>query len=172
MIYDKLVILNLKYTKLNNSKMKKFLFCLSFLTLGLVAVNAQCVKDAVSAEPKKACCMAKSTAAASTTTTAVASTNEADIAAEKDASIQKRQCLESGATTYFQKSVCSESGKVSWNEVKYNAESKTFVASTVMSRNLVEIQPTTEKKAEKACAGKEKAGAACCAAKKTEGKVQ
>jgi hypothetical protein len=140
--------------------MRNFLFLVAFMTLGLAGVQAQsCSK----ASEGKACCASKKSSA----TSSVSSTSEADMAAAADANIQKRTCEMSGTTTYFQKSVCSASGNVSWEEVKFDAETKKFtkVASASMEKDAV----TGEKKEVKACCASKGAGAKACAGKE-EGK--
>jgi hypothetical protein len=144
--------------------MKKLvLSCFVFLA-GFVVVNAQCAKDAASA---KACCSSKtSTAANVDTKNSAIVANAAEVAAAADATIQKRQNPESGEMSYFQKSVCSESGKISWNEVKFDESNKKFtqVASVMMEKT---AEGTKEIKKE-ACGSKD-AAKACCSAKKESG---
>ncbi|MBK9567631.1 MAG: hypothetical protein IPO37_21410 [Saprospiraceae bacterium] len=87
--------------------------------------------------------------------------------------ITKRTCEISGATSYYQKSECATSGKISWEEVQFDAEKKSFtkVASASMEKdaNGVKVEG-------KACAGKSEGKACCkkdgaksCASKKAEG---
>jgi hypothetical protein len=146
--------------------MKQLLFVFSFLMLVSFSANAQaCNKKA----DGKACCASKKAASvdASADATQVASAYmEADAVAEKNENISKRTCEKSGATTYFEKSVCSTSGKISWSEVSFDSETKTFtqVASASMEKD--ENGAKVEKKA---CAGST-SGKACCASKKASDK--
>ena len=122
--------------------------------------NAQSCNKSASAG--KACCASKKTAAVSISDsgTKVASVvMEADaVIAASNGSITKRTCEMSGTTAYYEKSVCATSGKVSWDEVQFDADKKVFtkVASASMEKD------ETGKKVEtKACAGKSE-GKACC----------
>jgi len=146
--------------------MKKILFSLVIL-LGC----------GISAQAQKACCKKGDTAAkeckAKTETTKVASYYmEADKLAEADPAIQKRVCADTGAIGYFHKNKCEKSGKITFEEVEYDAEKKEFtrVASASMERTVEvdaakvkELNATTTKKkcdkASKCCASKKKAGA-------------
>ncbi|HMP28793.1 MAG TPA: hypothetical protein PKD85_04285 [Saprospiraceae bacterium] len=144
--------------------MKKLIFSCLFLVGGFVAMNAQCSKDATAS---KSCCSSKTSTAAKTDVKDNSIVADAvEIAAAADASIQKRQNPESGEMSYFQKSVCSESGKVSWNEVKFDETTKKFtqVASVMMEKT--SEGPKEVKKS--ACCSKEEAKA-CCSSKKESG---
>ncbi len=128
-----------------------------------VSFNANAQTCNKSASAGKACCASKKSASASTDTessTKVASAvMEADAAvAASNGNITKRTCEMSGTTTYFEKSVCSTSGKVSWDEVIFDTNTKSFtkVASASMEKN-----ENGEKVPAKACAGKSE-GKACC----------
>ena len=140
--------------------MKQLFFVFSFLIVASFSANAQaCTKAA-----GKSCCAAKKTAAATSSDagTKVASVvMEADIAAAADENISKRTCEVSGTASYFQKSTCPMSGTVTWEEVQYDANAKSFtkVASAVMEKD-----ENGAKVDKKACAG-DKGGKACCAKK-------
>lgn len=109
--------------------MKNLILLFSFVLVGALSANAQSCSKATAG---KACCASKkaSTASASAST-------EADLAAEANGNITKRTCEVSGATTYYQKSVCQHSGNVSWEEVEYDSNSKSFtkVASASMEKD-------------------------------------
>ncbi len=139
--------------------MKSLFLLFSFVLVASFSANAQaCSKAAGSG---KACCASKKTAAVSKSDdTKVASVvMEADAAvAASNGSITKRTCEISGATSYYEKSVCATSGKVSWEEVKFDADKKAFtkVASASMEKDEAGNKVET-----KACAGKSE-GKGCC----------
>ncbi|MBK7633468.1 MAG: hypothetical protein WAT22_19485 [Saprospiraceae bacterium] len=154
--------------------MKNLLFLFSFVLVASLSANAQCNK---SASAGKACCASKKAASVSTADdqTKVASVvMEADeVMKSSKGAITKRTCEISGATSYYQKSECATSGKISWEEVQFDAEKKSFtkVASASMEKdaNGVKVEG-------KACAGKSEGKACCkkdgaksCASKKAEG---
>ena len=147
-----------------------FLLC-SFVLVASFSVNAQCSKSASSG---KACCASKKTAAVGTS---VSDTKVASVVMEADALIAssngnftKRTCEISGTTAYYEKAVCNNSGKVSWNEVQYDADKKSFtkVASASMEKdengNKVETKSCAGKSNGKSCCKKD--GAKSCSAKK------
>lgn len=141
--------------------MKQLFFVFSFILVASFSANAQACNKSASAG--KSCCAAKKTAsAAAANDTKVASVMmEADVAAKGNENITKRTCEISGTTAYYQKSVCATSGNISWDEVQYDANTKSFtkVASASMERT------EDGKKVEtKSCAGKSE-GKACCAKK-------
>jgi hypothetical protein len=136
-----------------------------FLFFGLISfsASAQCTKDASAG---KACCAAKkATASTGTSTTQVASVlMEADAAvAASNGTVTKRTCETSGTASYYQKSTCSHSGTVTWEEVKYDATTKKFtkVASASMEKDANGKAVDTKTSCSKAASGK-----ACCATKK------
>lgn len=139
--------------------MKSLFLFFSFVLVASLGVNAQaCSKSA-----NKSCCAKKASAAAAvngTNDTQVASVMmEADAAvAASNGNITKKTCEISGATSYYEKSVCATSGKVSWDEVKYDADKKLFtkVASASMEKDDHGAKVET-----KSCAGKAE-GKACC----------
>ena len=104
--------------------MKHLFLLFSILLVGSFSLNAQTCNKSASAG--KACCASKKTASVTTsgTDTKVASVvMEADAALEaSNGNISKRTCEMSGTTSYFEKSVCSTSGKISWDEVKFQME--------------------------------------------------
>ncbi|MBK8625877.1 MAG: hypothetical protein IPN86_10035 [Saprospiraceae bacterium] len=139
--------------------MKHLFLLFSFVLVASFSANGQSCSKSTTAG--KACCASKKTADASgSTDTKVASVvMEADAAvAASNGKFTKRSCEISGTTAYYEKSVCSTSGKVSWSEVQYDADKKAFtqVASASMEKD------EEGKKVEtKACAGKAE-GKACC----------
>lgn len=144
--------------------MKRLLLLASFVMLGL-GLNAQCTKTA---SEGKACCASKK----GTKVASASATSQAEIAAAENENIQKRVCEQTGKVSFYEKSVCSNSGSVSWNEVVYNETDKKFtrVASAGMERDVKtgEVKTTTTK----ACCKKDGAGAKACAAeKKKEGSL-
>ena len=138
--------------------MKKLIFALSLFLFAGAAVNAQACSKKCTKGTAAACTSKKSA------DTKVASAYmEADAIAIADESIEKRVCNVSGTVAYFQKSQCEVSGKVAWDEVKFDKENNKFtrVASASMEKN-----PTTGEV--KACCAKGTAstGKKCCASKK------
>lgn len=150
--------------------MKNLFLLFSFVLVCSFTANAQACNKSASAG--KACCAAKKTASVSG---ANEGTKVASVVMEADAamtaakgSITKRTCEISGASSYYQKSECSTSGKISWEEVQFDAEKKSFtkVASASMEKDENGTKVET-----KACAGKSE-GKSCCkkgADKKAEG---
>lgn len=156
--------------------MKHLFLLFSFVIVASFSANAQACSKSASAG--KSCCAAKKNASASTssTETKVASVvMEADAAlAASNGNITKRTCEMSGATSYYEKSVCAASGKVSWEEVKYDTDTKSFtkVASASMEKdengNKVQTKSCAGKAEGKACCKKDGAKA-CSASKAKEG---
>lgn len=150
---------------------KLFLVFLAATSISL-SVNAQaCQKASTGA----ACCAKKSAAAAATTdatsTAAVtadantAEVSEAEMAASTDVSIQKRVSPETGDVSFYQKSVCEVSHKVSWDEVKYDGSTKKF--TKVASASMEKDPQTGEVKKTEACS-KVGGSAACCSKDKAK----
>jgi len=140
--------------------MKQLFFVFSFILVASFAANAQACNKSASAG--KACCASKKTASVDGSDTRVASVMmEADVAAKGNENITKRTCEISGTSAFYQKSVCVASGNISWEEVQYDTNTKSFtkVASASMERTEDGTKVET-----KACAGK-KEGKACCAKK-------
>lgn len=141
------------------------------------AEKAACAKKCTAAE-KKACGLKNAAGTASltdVTTESEASASNvlsasaaADILAESDESISRKECPMSGNITYFKKSQCAKSGKVSMNEVKYCSDSKAFVnasPSEVMSdqeAKVIKTADTVDGKVQSTKSTKK----ACCKGKK------
>lgn len=97
------------------------------LTAGFM--SAQTAETATKKACSKTCaktCTSKTKIADGDTKVASALT-VADIAAEADESVNRKVCADTGAVCYYKESVCEKSGKVSFEEVFYNEDSKTFV---------------------------------------------
>lgn len=174
--------------------MKRILILCAFvMTAGIVsaqkactsAEKAACAKKCTAAE--KAACAKKglktseatvatdvleSDASDSNVMSAMAA---ADILAEADENIQRKECAMSGNVSYYKKNVCSKSGKVSMDEVKYCTDSKAFVnaspskvmsdakAKVIKTADTVDGKVQSTKSTKKACCkGKKK-----CSSKKT-----
>ena len=143
--------------------MKKIIVALCLLVFAGTSVNAQkCSKKS-----KKACaatCAKKKAAmkTSETETKVLSAMAEADVAAEADENIQVRECAKSGAKSYYQKSVCSKSGKVAWNEVEFDKEKKEFTrVASASAENDVEKMvedaiPSEAKTEKKTCSKAEK----------------
>jgi hypothetical protein len=141
--------------------MKHLLLLVSLVSFTYFGSNAQSCQKAPNAG--KSCCAAKKSTDASTSSTDVKSdmlVSEADaLVASSNGNITKRTCEMSGTTSYFEKSVCATSGKISWEEVKYDGGTKTF---TKVASALMEKDENGTKVQTKSCAG-QKDGKACCA---------
>ena len=149
--------------------MRNLLMLCAFMMVAGFASAQQCSKS--KAACAKTCTKGKAEASVSVDANQVLSAiAQADLAAEANENIERRECAISGKVSYFQKNVCETSGKVSMNEVKYCTDAEAFVnasPSEVMSADkeatvikTSETTTTTKKKA--CCAGKKKA----CSAKK------
>ncbi|MBC7884234.1 MAG: hypothetical protein H7X99_02085 [Saprospiraceae bacterium] len=143
--------------------MKQLFIVFSFILAASLSSNAQtCTK---SASAGKACCASKKMASASSSVSdtkvasAIMEVDEAIVAS--NGNVVKRTCEMSGTTSYFEKSVSSDSDKISWEEVKYDTDTKSFtkVASASMEKDANGAKVVT-----KACCAK-KDGKACCAKK-------
>ena len=140
--------------------MKKLLFTLSVLLFVGVAAQAQ------SKTCSKTCAKACETAKASQTKVASAYM-EADKIAAADENIQKRECAVSGTVSFYQKSTCETSGKVTWEEVEFDSDARKF--TKVASASLEKDPKTGEVKASSNCSPADKAKcAAKCAAKSSK----
>ncbi len=138
--------------------MKHLFLLFSFILVASFSSNAQCSK---SASAGKACCASKKTATSDVKSdTKVASfVMEADAAmVAANGAITKRTCEISGATSYYEKAVCSNSGKISWNEVQFDADKNSFTRVAAAS---MEKDANGNKVETKACAGSA-AGKSCC----------
>jgi len=141
--------------------MKQLFFMFSFLIVASFSANAQksCAGAATScAKTSKACCASKASASVDANVSNSLVAADAAIAASNGA-VTKRTCEISGTTAYYEKSVCSKSGKVSWDEVYFDNTSNSFtrVASASMEKD-------ADGTVTKSCAGAEK-GKACCKGK-------
>jgi len=89
----------------------------------------------------------------------------ADLLAEMDETISRKECSLSGKVSYFQKSQCEKSGKISMNEVKYCTKSEAFVnaSPSEMAKEteakVIKTADTVDGKVQSATASKKKA---CC----------
>lgn len=138
--------------------MKNLFLLFSFILVASFSSNAQCTKSAAAG---KACCAAKKTASvdAKADTKVASFVMEADaVMAAANGAITKRTCEISGATSYYEKAVCGTSGKISWNEVQFDADKKSFTRVAAAS---MEKDANGNKVEAKACAGSS-AGKACC----------
>ncbi len=151
--------------------MKKVIMALCLLMFAGVAVNAQSCSKKSKKACKATCAKKKAMKTADAETKVLSAMADADVAAEADENIQIRECAVSGTKSYYEKSVCEKSGKVSWNQVEFDAENKVFTrvasasADSAMDAPIEEADATVKKctKAEKkACA---KSGKKCSKAK-------
>ena len=145
--------------------MKKLIML--FACLGVFALTAQAQKCSKPCTKSKVCAKKGKT----TVDAGAISIDDAQIAklASLDETIERRQCAKSGTVSYFQKNTCAVSGKVSFQEVTYDAKTAKFVnvspsgmgAAASDSANTMNKSGTVKK----ACcaSGAEKA---CCASKK------
>lgn len=144
---------------------------MAFAVFGMAGLMAQTeTKKCTKAESAK-CCAKKASAS-----TAISADNTQVLGvAMKRQNVTKRQCAETGAVSYFQKEVCEKSGKVSYNEVEFDAEQNQFVNKSpndigdanqgnVYKMANTEAANTADVKTKKACSKKE--GVKCCASKK------
>lgn len=131
------------------------LFVLAFISVQLNAQKACCAKDAK-----------KATTEAQTSVKSVML--EADLIASNDESIEKRVDEETGEVSFVKKVMDENTGEAIYHPVVYNPKTKAFV------NNNPEIYNNNGQNAMKkaCCADAEKAGKACCAAKKGETSVQ
>ena len=144
------------------------MLCAFVLTAGLASAQ-QCTKG-------KAACAKTCTKAEGSASTAdikvvdgsvLSAMAAADILAESDESIVRKECSLTGNISYYKKNVCEKSGKISMDEVKYNDESKAFVntsPSEVMNdqeAKVIKTADTVDGKVQTA-----KSGKACCKGKK------
>jgi len=142
--------------------MKKSIFLFAFLLVaGMVsAQTAESSKKSCSKTCAKTCTKAKgetSAAVAAPEIKVASATSAADIAAEAHESIERRVCEMSGAIGYYKKHTCEVSGKVSFDEVFYDEDSRTFVTSVASAQAESLIEAEGAKKA--SCSGKENAKA-------------
>lgn len=120
--------------------MKKLFLLVAFVCgFAMINVNAQTIKDAPNAVETLA-----------------------QQAAEADENIVAKTCEKSGTTSYYKKSVCEKSGKVSMTAVSYDQSKGAFVAATAgKSCSKSKAACSKDKKAcskdKKACAKDKKA---------------
>jgi hypothetical protein len=119
--------------------MKKVVFFFAFLFTSAF-LSAQCTQAAA------ACCKNKSTASVASTEQAPKAC--AGMAMAQESSIQKRIDNTTGKITYYEKSVCSQSGTVSWNQISTDEANKkmTKVASAGMEKTATGEVKSTEMK--------------------------
>jgi hypothetical protein len=128
--------------------MKKLILSL-FIAGTATFASAQCAKTGT-----PACCAKTATTAVAGKSNTMVASAEDKLAAEQN--IQKR-VSESGKANYYEKSVCAQSGSVTWNEVAYDAKENKFtrVASASMEKDAQGVAKPAAKKCEKA-------GSSCC----------
>lgn len=105
-----------------------------FGTAGLMAQSTTATsskdKAACSSKAKSASCCSKGAKTASVSTTTMENPKVLSMArsmADKDETISTRQCAESGTVSFYKQSTCSTSGKISYNEVEFDATNNQFV---------------------------------------------
>ena len=150
--------------------MKKSIILFAFLFIaGMVsAQTAESSKKSCSKTCAKTCTKAKgesSVNAGEANISVAAALTAADVAAEADESIERRVCDMSGAVGYYKKHTCDVSGKVSFDEVFYDEDSKTFVASATAGS---QIDNQINKGKEQIC--KPGCTKTCCLPKEGKGK--
>jgi len=97
-----------------------------------------------------------------TDTDVAAAFAEAKLAAENDETISAKVCSKSGSTSFYCKKTCPTSGKISMEEVMYDAENKSFVNVSPK-----DVMADKEAKAVKAASVESKSSKkACCKSKK------
>lgn len=142
--------------------MKKIIFLFAFvMTAGLMSAQTTaktCAKSCAKTCAFKATTEVKVADVNTETQTRVASAiSEADIAAEADENIERRQCEITGTVGYFSKKTCDVSGKVSYDEVVFDSESQSFMS-------VGQVKAATKEAKAKTCSKGKKS---CCASKKT-----
>ena len=149
--------------------MKKIMLLSAFVLAAGLASAQSCSKS------KAACAAKKASAEASTANinvdeaSVLSALAAADILAESDENIVRKECPLSGSISYYQKNVCEKSGKVSMDEVQYDSEANAFVnlsPSEVLSdqeAKVIKTADTVDGKVQSAGKSKKKA---CCAGKK------
>jgi len=156
--------------------MKKSIFLFAFLFIaGMVsAQTAEGSKKSCSKTCAKTCEKSKTGSttaveAGDAQISVAAALSAADVAAEADASIERKVCDVSGSVGYYKKNTCEKSGKVSFDEVFYDEGSKTFVASATagsLIENQIEkgkVNTCSKECAKKCCAPKQGKGEKACA---------
>ena len=109
--------------------MKKVILIVAFAIFGAAGLMAQdaevkkCSKKGTAAK----CCASKTAATATAATTIDADLTQVMSASMKRQGVTKRQCPDTGAVSYYKSETCSQSGKISYNEVEFDSNSKQFV---------------------------------------------
>ena len=143
--------------------MKRFLFSALFLSLMVVGAQAQSTSCSKKCTAKEAASCTDKGAAA----TSMASVDEAAAKlASMDASIESKTCPVSGKVSYTKKETTAN-GEVSYVDVKYDAETNTFVNASAMK--MEESKACSGQKAAGCCSGKSTASksSGCCSGKAT-----
>jgi len=107
--------------------MKKLLFFFAFvLAAGSVSAQKVCTKAEMAACKKAGvkCIVVADDASEAQVASAIA---EAKLAAEGDENISSKVCSKSGTLSFYSKKTCPASGKVTMEEVMYDAENAAFV---------------------------------------------
>lgn len=134
-----------------------------------------CSKSQAFKSCSKTCSKGATSATSSTDSKVLSASAAADIAASQDETIERKECAYSGTVSYYKKSVCEKSGKVSKEQVKYCSDAQAFVnasPSNVMSDTQAKaiktadtvdgaVQETAKAAKKKCCKGKKK-----CSSKK------
>ncbi len=140
--------------------MKKFLMLFAVVAFIGTSATAQCTKSKKACTKSKTACTKAKTSEVKLVNAELPAcpTKAAAVLASQDENIQAKTCASSGTVSYYKKSVCAKSGKVSMSEVKFCNDSKSFV----------NVAPATLKgEAIKAVSGEKKS----CAKKCTKGKT-
>ncbi len=153
--------------------MKKFFMLFALVAfVGVSAATAQCTKSKTTCtKSKTTCTKAKASATTVSAEMPACPTKAAAKLASMDESIQAKTCASSGKTTYYQKNVCSTSGKVYMKEVQYDAKSQSFVNVSPKDGAAKAVKAVDgAAPAKKACSASKKACTskkASCTSKKT-----
>jgi len=156
--------------------MRTLLLIMTFaMTAGFASAQAKtCSKTAAKTctKAQKAACAKTAAATTDSETQVLSASAAADLAAENNENIERKECAMSGKVSYYEKSVCSKSGKVSMNEVKYCTDSQAFVnasPSEVMSETQAEVIKTADTVDGKVQSATKSTKKACCKGKKACG---
>lgn len=157
--------------------MKKLVFVLTVMIFGTLSLSAQeaTMEKKSCSKKSTACCASKAKAAGTAGTAETKVLSAAESLADAQEDITKRVCAESGSTSFYKKAVCSTSGKISYQEVEFDAEKNQFVnvspndigdaneAGTIIKAVNMENVKVDAKKGVTAAADKKMAKKACCA---------
>lgn len=143
--------------------MKKLLFSFALLLGTFTFATAQQVELSAADAPKKSCSKSCAKTCAKTASAAAK-------LASMDESIATETCAKSGAVSYFRKSVCEKSGKVSMAAVKYCTTSKAFV--NVSPSEAEGVVMPAKKVSMDASASKKKACSKSCSKSCSKGKAK